>query len=49
LEVWAQRIAGWRSTERVYVYFNNDWNGYAPANARKLIGRLQMALPSART
>ncbi len=27
----------WRRTEEVYVYFNNDWNGYAPENARTLI------------
>lgn len=34
---WAQRIAGWRATEEVYAYFNNDWNSYAPANARLLM------------
>jgi uncharacterized protein YecE (DUF72 family) len=34
---WAQRISGWRRRETVYAYFNNDWNGYAPANAELLI------------
>jgi uncharacterized protein YecE (DUF72 family) len=40
---WAQRVAGWERTEEVYAYFNNDWNSYAPANARTLIRRLQAA------
>jgi uncharacterized protein YecE (DUF72 family) len=34
---WAERIARWRRREAVYAYFNNDWNGYAPANARMLL------------
>jgi uncharacterized protein YecE (DUF72 family) len=33
---WAQRIAGWRRHEQVYAYFNNDWRGFAPANALAL-------------
>jgi uncharacterized protein YecE (DUF72 family) len=37
---WARRIAGWRARTEVYVYFNNDWNSYAPANARELRKRL---------
>jgi uncharacterized protein YecE (DUF72 family) len=37
---WAERIAEWRRREAVYAYFNNDWNGYAPANASLLIRRL---------
>ncbi len=37
---WAQRIKGWRARETIYVYFNNDWNSYAPANARLLMKRL---------
>ena len=40
---WAQRIRGWRRHEAVYAYFNNDWNGYAPANARALIRALGSA------
>lgn len=37
---WAQRIADWREREKVYVYYNNDWNSYAPANAKLLMRRL---------
>ena len=37
---WARRIASWRATEDVYVYYNNDWNSYAPANAKLLLRRL---------
>jgi uncharacterized protein YecE (DUF72 family) len=40
LQEWAGRIDGWRRAEEVYVYFNNDWNSYAPANARTLLGSL---------
>jgi uncharacterized protein YecE (DUF72 family) len=41
LSAWAQRIAAWRRRETVWAYFNNDWQGFAPANAlalRKLLG-----------
>ncbi|MDQ6836303.1 MAG: DUF72 domain-containing protein [Actinomycetota bacterium] len=41
LETWARRISQWRRREAVYAYFNNDWRGYAPDNARTLRGRLQ--------
>jgi uncharacterized protein YecE (DUF72 family) len=37
---WADRIRRWRRRETVYAYFNNDWNGYAPANAKELLKRL---------
>jgi uncharacterized protein YecE (DUF72 family) len=37
---WAERIAGWRAREEVYVYYNNDWNSYAPSNAKLLMRRL---------
>jgi uncharacterized protein YecE (DUF72 family) len=40
LSEWARRIGQWRRTHEVYAYFNNDWNGYAPANARELRRRL---------
>src|SRR5205807_5550748 len=40
IEEWARRIAQWRRREAVFAYFNNDWNGYAPANARLLMGKL---------
>ena len=36
LEGWAQRIKHWRGTQAVYVYFNNDWRGFAPSNAEAL-------------
>jgi uncharacterized protein YecE (DUF72 family) len=42
LEEWAKRIAGWRDGGTdVYVYFNNDWEGFAVRNGlklRKLLG-----------
>jgi uncharacterized protein YecE (DUF72 family) len=37
LEEWAQRIASWRDDGRdVYAYFNNDWEIFAPRNAKTL-------------
>jgi uncharacterized protein YecE (DUF72 family) len=38
---WAVRISRWRRSESVYVYYNNDWNSYAPANAGLLMRRLR--------
>ena len=40
LEEWAQRIERWRREVDVYVYFNNDWEGYAVGNGRWLRRRL---------
>jgi uncharacterized protein YecE (DUF72 family) len=40
---WSARISTWRRGEAVFVYFNNDWNSYAPANASLLIKRLGSA------
>lgn len=40
IDTWARRIAQWRRGESVYGYFNNDWRGFAPANAKLLLGRL---------
>lgn len=40
LDEWAARIASWRGGTDVFAYFNNDWNGFAPANARGLRKRL---------
>ena len=40
IEEWARRIAQWRRSDRVFAYFNNDWNSYAPANARLLMRKL---------
>jgi len=36
LAEWAQRIADWGHDVDVYAYFNNDWEIFAPRNARKL-------------
>jgi uncharacterized protein YecE (DUF72 family) len=40
LETWAQRLHAWRSRDEVFVYFNNDWEAFAPRNARWLERRL---------
>ena len=36
LEEWRNRIVQWRRRVDVYGYFNNDWQGFAVANARFL-------------
>jgi uncharacterized protein YecE (DUF72 family) len=36
LAEWAERIRGWGERGDVYAYFNNDWEGFAPRNARRL-------------
>ena len=36
LDTWRRRIAAWRHDKAVYAYFNNDWEGFAPENARSL-------------
>ena len=33
---WAERIRSWRFHAEVLAYFNNDWEGFAVANAREL-------------
>jgi uncharacterized protein YecE (DUF72 family) len=43
LEIWARRVHGWRADGCVYVYFNNDWEAFAPRDAlelRRQVGRL---------
>jgi uncharacterized protein YecE (DUF72 family) len=40
---WAERIDRWRRRRSIYVYYNNDWNSYAPANAKLLMRRLAQA------
>ena len=37
---WAEQIEAWAARVDVYVYFNNDWNGYAPRNGLWLRRRL---------
>ena len=42
LEDWARRIRGWRRRAEVFVYLNNDWEGFAVDNAltlRRLLKR----------
>ncbi len=46
---WARRIDAWREETEVYVYFNNDWNSYAPANAREIRKRLAQPQSVARS
>ncbi len=36
LETWARRLRQWLRETDVYAYFNNDWEGFAPHNARRL-------------
>src|SRR5919107_930136 len=36
LDEWARRIQEWRRRAEILVYFNNDWEGFAVANARSL-------------
>ena len=36
LSEWAAKVKRWRHNEAVFAYFNNDWQGFAPANARTL-------------
>jgi uncharacterized protein YecE (DUF72 family) len=38
LVTWAERIVHWAERAAAYVYFNNDWNAFAPANALALRG-----------
>jgi uncharacterized protein YecE (DUF72 family) len=41
LQEWRNRIVQWRRHADVYAYFNNDWEGFAVANARLLRRALQ--------
>ena len=43
IEEWARRIGQWRRRVEVYVYLNNDWEGFAIDNARSLKRRLGLA------
>jgi uncharacterized protein YecE (DUF72 family) len=40
LEQWAQRFEEWRERVEIWAYFNNDWEGFAPRNARFLTARI---------
>jgi uncharacterized protein YecE (DUF72 family) len=37
LRAWADRLDEWRRSGPIYVYFNNDWEGFAPRNASTLL------------
>jgi uncharacterized protein YecE (DUF72 family) len=41
LDEWVERIRRWKRRRAVFVYFNNDWNGYAVDNARYVLRRLE--------
>ncbi|HEX3433794.1 MAG TPA: DUF72 domain-containing protein [Solirubrobacteraceae bacterium] len=46
LEQWARRLHTWRAGQELYVYLNNDWEAFAPRNARRLaalVGDLRLA------
>jgi uncharacterized protein YecE (DUF72 family) len=36
LEEWARRLHAWRAQQELLVYFNNDWEAFAPRNAATL-------------
>jgi uncharacterized protein YecE (DUF72 family) len=40
LDEWAARLRRWRREVTAYVYFNNDWEGFAVENGRGLMRRL---------
>ena len=42
LEAWAERIEDWRRSIEVFVYFNNDWEGFAVQNGAQLQRRLDV-------
>jgi uncharacterized protein YecE (DUF72 family) len=48
LDVWASRIVEWGRERDVFVYFNNDWEGFAVRNATRLRELLGAAPPAAR-
>lgn len=40
LDEWAERLSTWSRRVDVFAYFNNDWEEFAPRNARGLVRRL---------
>jgi uncharacterized protein YecE (DUF72 family) len=40
LDEWVERIRRWKRRRAVFVYFNNDWQGFAVNNARYVLRRL---------
>jgi uncharacterized protein YecE (DUF72 family) len=45
LEEWTKRIRGWSRDRDVYVYFDNDWEAFAVANALRMRALLGLAVP----
>jgi len=45
LDEWAGRLRAWSGEVDVFAYFNNDWEGFAPANALGLRERLGLSTP----
>ena len=43
LDEWARRLTEWRRRAEVFVYFNNDWEGFAVENGRSLKRRLRQS------
>lgn len=41
LDRWAETVRKWRRRAEVFVYFNNDWEAFAPRNALALRRRLE--------
>jgi uncharacterized protein YecE (DUF72 family) len=41
LSEWAKRLTDLAGDARIYAYFNNDWEGFAPRNALRLREFLQ--------
>jgi uncharacterized protein YecE (DUF72 family) len=40
LEQWAHRLREWRDRRELFVYFNNDWEAFAPRDALLLQRKL---------
>lgn len=36
LKSWAEKIKKWGKNKDIFIYFNNDFNGFAPRNAKEL-------------
>ena len=40
---WRRTICQWSADRDVYIYFNNDWEAFAPANASTLKAMIESA------
>jgi uncharacterized protein YecE (DUF72 family) len=41
LEEWAKRLHSWRAQSEIFIYFNNDWEIFAPRNVALLRRQLE--------